>query len=115
MDGLLRLLDWLATPLSWLGVVDWTHPSQSLIVILIYSGVGAYVLANKVSGAKAVTAPVSFLVLFSCASAANRLFHGFRLAGSNELQHTMIFTMIGTVFGSLVVLLVLRTASRGEN
>lgn len=115
MEGLLRLLDLLAAPLSWLGVVDWQHPSQSLIVNLIYAGVGAVVLTNKVSGARAVTAPVSFFVLFSCASAANRFFHGYRFAGSTDLQHTLIYTMIGTVFGSLLVLLVLRTASRGES
>jgi hypothetical protein len=115
MDGLMRLLDVLATPLTWLGVVDWRHPSQSLIVILIYTAIGSYVLSSKVSGARAVTGPVSFFVLFSCASAANRFLHQFRLPGSNELQHIMIYTMLGTVFGSLIVLLVLRTASRGEH
>ncbi len=111
----MRLLDVLATPLGWLGVVDWQHPSQSLIINLIYAGIGAVVLANKVSGAKAVTAPVSFFVLFACASASNRIFHGYRLAGSNELQHILIYTMIGTVFGSLVVLAVMRSATRGES
>jgi hypothetical protein len=115
MEGLLRLLDVLATPLGWLGVVDWQHPSQSLIVNLIYAGIGAVVLTNKVSGARAVTAPVSFFVLFACATTANRLFHGYRFAGSSDLQHTLIYTMVGTVFGSLLVLLVLRSASRGEN
>jgi hypothetical protein len=115
MEGLLRLLDALATPLGWVGVVDWQHPSQSLIVNLIYAGIGAVVLTNKVSGARAVTAPVSFFVMFACASASNRLFHDYRIAGSNELQHTLMYAMFGTVFGSLLVLAVLRSASRGEN
>jgi hypothetical protein len=115
MDALMRLLDVLATPLTWLGVIDWHNPSQSLIVILIYSGVGSYVLANKASGAKAVTLPVSFFVLFSCASATNSFFRDIRLPGSDQLQHIMIFSMIGTVLGSLVVLMVLRSASRGES
>jgi hypothetical protein len=109
-----QLIHLLEAPLRWLPVGSWGNPSQLLLVIALFTIIGTYVLVRILSGAKTVTGPICFWVLFACAMGANRVLSPYRLPGSNELQHTIIYTTIGMIFGSLILLVTLRSASRGE-
>jgi hypothetical protein len=108
------LLYYLQIPKDWLSLGDWSNPSQLLLVVLLFSNLGAYILTRIVSGPKTITAPLCFWVLFACGIFANRFLHGFRLPGSNELQHIIIFTTVGMIAGSMILLAALRVQSRGE-
>jgi hypothetical protein len=99
---------------SGLSLGSWTSPSQLILVVLIYTAVATYVITRIVSGARSVTGPVTFWVLFSCAIAANKYLIEYRIPGTVELQNQMIFTTAGVTVGSLFLLLVFRVASRGE-
>jgi hypothetical protein len=108
------LIYYLTIPSRWVPFGNWQNPSQLLIIALIYTSLGTYILINKVSGAKSVTAPVSFAVLFACAVGANRVMERYHLPNTNELQQIMVYSTLGVTFGALLLLLTFRVASRGE-
>jgi hypothetical protein len=109
------LLNTLKAPLGLLpNMGSWDNPSQVLLVALIFTLIGSYCLLRILSGAKSVTAPICFWVLFACAMAANRFLGGFHVPGANALQQTIIYTTLGTIVGSILLLATLRTAERGE-
>jgi hypothetical protein len=112
MNDLIYYLTW---PLHFVPVGNWNNPSQLLLVILIYTSLGTYILTRKVSGAKSVTAPVSFGVLFACAIAANRFLGSYHLPNTNELQHIMIYSTLGVTVGALLLLATFRASTRGES
>ncbi len=109
-----QLIYYLEAPLRWLPVGNWNNPSQLLIVVAMFTIIGTYVLVRILSGAKTVTGPICFWVLFACSMGANRLLSSYHLPGSNELQQIIIYTTIGMVVGSLILLATLRSATRGE-
>ncbi len=109
------MFDFLTYPLRLLSFGSWSHPSHQVLIALIYAGVATVVVSQKVSGAKSVTAPISFWVLFACAMAANTFLKGFRLPATNETQHFMIYSTLGIISGSLLLLVCFRAATRAEN
>jgi uncharacterized membrane protein SirB2 len=108
------LLWYLQAPMRWTSIGDWNNPSRVMLVVLIYCSLGTYILSRTVSGARSVTAPICFWVLFACSMAANKYLSVYRLPSTNELQHIMVYTTAGVVFGSIVLLATLRAATRGE-
>jgi hypothetical protein len=108
------LIYYITMPLRWVTVGTWNDPSQVFVIAMIYASLGAYILTKKVSGARSVTAPVSFFVLFSCALVANHFLGQYHLPNTNDLQQIMIYTTAGVTAGALFVLITLRAASRGE-
>jgi hypothetical protein len=109
-----QLINLLEAPLRWLPVGSWTSPSQLLLIVMLFTMAGTYWLVRILSGAKTVTGPICFWVLFACSMGANRILGQYHLPGSNELQQTIIYTTLGMVTGSLILLATLRAATRGE-
>lgn len=97
-----------------LSLGSWSSPSQLMLVVFIYTTIATIVMTRIVSGARSVTGPVTYWVLFSCAIAANRFLADYRLPGIGELQNQMIFTTAGVTVGSLFLLLIFRAGSRAE-
>jgi uncharacterized membrane protein YhhN len=110
-----QLIHLLEAPLRWLPVGNWSNPSQLLLIVALFTIIGTYVLVRILSGAKTVTGPICFWVLFACSMGANRLLSPYRLPGSNEIQNTIAYTTVGMVLGSLILLATLKSASRGES
>ena len=108
------ILNFLGLTAKAVSIGDWNNPSKNVLVVLIYASLATIVLARTVSGAKSVTAPICFSFLCACGLVANKLLKDIHLPMTNELQHIMIFTTIGIIVGSLVLLASFRTASRGE-
>jgi hypothetical protein len=109
-----NLLDFMMAPLRWLSIGDWNHPSQLVMIALIFSSLATWVVSKTVSGGKSVTVPVSFAVLFGCALTANKYLRDFRLPGTNELQQIIIYTTLGVIVGCAILLATFRSATRGE-
>jgi uncharacterized membrane protein YccF (DUF307 family) len=87
----------------------WNMTNQQLVIIALFSAASAYVLVRIASGVRVITVPISFSAFFIAAMCSNWFFKDFYIPAVSEIQKTLIFTVIGHIVSSLVLLFGFRT------
>jgi carbon starvation protein CstA len=87
----------------------WNMTNQQLIIIALFSVAAAYVMVRVASGVRVITIPICFSSFFIAAMFSNWFFKDFHITAISEIQKTLIFTVVGHIVVSFVLLLGFRT------
>jgi hypothetical protein len=87
----------------------WQISTKQFLAIALLSGAASYVLVLILAGIRSLTIPITFGLLLVAGMFSNWFFKDYHLQSLSELQETLIFTVVGHIFASLVLLLAFRT------
>jgi hypothetical protein len=97
--------DYINTILTtWRDFQSWSPPTLMFYPILALSLGCAFIISFFTTAARLFTVPVGFIILFFAATFSNFLARNVFISGITELQKTIMFTVLGCSFASILVL-----------
>jgi hypothetical protein len=105
---------WDTVALAVEGFQTWNPPTRLLPLVAIVSMLTAFLLSRALGGAKLLTGPISFIVLFFCAMVTNYIGRDVHFVGFTDQQEFIAYAIAGQALGAVILLFAFKVGEGGR-
>jgi hypothetical protein len=95
----------------WNDFSVWNPPELVTFIVFGFGILAAWILSRRIAAPPLFSGPISFMILVFAGLMSNFSSRGIAMMGTSDIQRVMVFTVIGHVIASIIILGLFRVSS----